>query len=219
MVPDQVMRQEAAEQDGPLAGAIGQDLRHQAPVIVIDDRLRHCPKEGKGVDVAVHPSLGHSRRIGADVTGVAVRQIQNKEVGLLLDTANLDHRLAEVGLRMARGMRQRHEHFLAPPFSLPDVILDDRVAAGEPALVTKPVEHPLRRVPLLPRHGAIRLKPALDDRDKGIKLRPPDFGRPPVARRHRERHHLRNRITGDVEGLRRLTLAHACRAGLANPEI
>src|SRR5690606_19351063 len=31
VVPDQVMRQEAAEQDGPLAGAIGQDLRHQAP--------------------------------------------------------------------------------------------------------------------------------------------------------------------------------------------
>jgi len=55
--------------------------------------------------------------------------------------------------------------------------------------------------------------------DKGIKLRPPDLGRPPVARRHRERHHLRNRITGDVEGLRRLTLAHARRAGLSNPEI
>src|SRR5690606_19505940 len=137
----------------------------------------------------------------------------------LLDTANLDHRLAEVGLRMARGMRQRHEHFLAPPFSLPDVILDDRVAAGEPALVTKPVEHPLRRVPLLPRHGTFHHKPSPDDRDKWIELPPPDFSRPPVARRHRERHHLRNRITGDVEGLRRLTLAHAPRAGLANPEI
>ena len=61
-VPDQVVGQEAAEQRGALAGAVGQDLGHEAAIIVVDDRLRHGPEEGKGMDVAVHPGLRHRRR-------------------------------------------------------------------------------------------------------------------------------------------------------------
>lgn len=59
--------------------------------------------------------IGHRRRVGPHIARVAVRQVQH-EVGLLLNTANPDQSLAEVGLRMARRMRQRHEHFLPTAF-------------------------------------------------------------------------------------------------------
>jgi hypothetical protein len=65
------------------------------------------------MDVAIHPGLGHRRRIGPHIAAVAVRQIEHEEVRLLLHAADHHHRLAEIGLRMARRMRQRHEHLLA----------------------------------------------------------------------------------------------------------
>ncbi len=65
------------------------------------------------MDVAVHPCLRHRRRIGPHIAGVAVRQIEHEEAGLLLDTADHHHCLAKVGLRMAQRVRQRHEHLLA----------------------------------------------------------------------------------------------------------
>ena len=125
----------------------------------------------------------------------------------------------EVGLSVTRRMRQRHEHLLATPFTFPDVILDDRVTANKPAFLAKPVKHPLRRMPLLARHRPVRLQPTLDDRDERIKLRALDLGRPSVARRNREHHHLRNRVARYVEFLRRLTLAHASSTGLTNSQI
>ena len=47
----------------------------------------------------------------------------------------------------------------------PDVVLHDHVAAREPVLVPKPLESPVRRVPLLARHirGPVRLKDRVDD--------------------------------------------------------
>ena|GEM_PF-6374432 len=111
-IPDQVVGQEAAEQRRPLAGAIRQDLRDQATVVVIDDRLRPGPEEGECMDVAVDPGLGHRRRIGPHVAAVAMRQIEHEETGLLFHAANHHRRLTEVGLRMAGRMRQRHEHLL-----------------------------------------------------------------------------------------------------------
>lgn len=148
-----------------------------------------------------------------------MRQVQNEEMGFLLNTTNPDLRLAKIGLRMTRRMRQRHKYFLPTLLPLPNVILDDRVTAGEPAFLAEPVEYPLCRVPLFARHMAIRLKPRVDDRNERLKLRPPDLGRAPIARRHRKGHHLRNRIAGDVEFLRRLTLAHARRASLTHLQI
>lgn len=65
-----------------------------------------------------------------------MRQIQHKEMGFPLHAADHHHRLAEVGLPMARRVSQRHEHFLATLIPLAHVVLDDRVAAGEAALVT-----------------------------------------------------------------------------------
>lgn len=89
-------------------------------------------------------------------------EIQHEEVGLPLHAADHHHRLAEIGLPMARRMSQRHEHLLAALIPLAHVILDDRVAAGEPALVPEPVEHPLGRMALLARHLQVFFQPMLD---------------------------------------------------------
>src|SRR5690606_21364666 len=157
-IPDQVVRQEPAEQFRPFAGAVRQDLCHQASVIIIDDRLRNRAEEGKGMDMAVDPGFGHRRGIGPDIAGIAMRQVQNEEMSFLLNTTTPDLRLAKIGLRMTRRMRQRHKYFLPTLLPLPNVILDDRVTAGEPAFLAEPVEYPLCRVPLFARHMAIRLK-------------------------------------------------------------
>lgn len=61
------------------------------------------------MDMAVHPGLGHSRRIGANIAGVAMRQIEHEEVRLLLHAADDHHSLAKVGLCVPGRVRQRHE--------------------------------------------------------------------------------------------------------------
>ena len=103
-----------------------------------------------------------------------MRQIEHEEAGLLLDAADHHHRFTEIGLRMARRMRQRHEDFLAALIPLAHVILDDRIAAGEATLVTQPIEHTLGGMALLARHLHVRIEPLVDRRHKRIQLRPPD---------------------------------------------
>lgn len=139
-IPDKVVGQEAVEQRCPLACAVGQDLRHQAAIIVVDDRLRRGAEESERMDVAIDPGLGHCRRTGPNIAAVTVRKIQHEEMRLLLHATDHHHRHAEVRLRMSWRMRQRHEYLLAALIPLAHIILDDRVAAGEPALVSKPVE-------------------------------------------------------------------------------
>ena len=184
------MRQEAAEQSGPFAGAIRQDARHQAFVIVIEHRERHTPEEGEGMNMSVDPGLRRRRRIGPDVTRIALRQVEGEEMRLLLDAPDADHRLAEVGLRMSRRVCQRHEHLAASPFLLAQVILDDRVATGEPMLITQPFENPFGRMALLAVPALILGERGIDDLDKPVQLRPLDRRLAPVSRRHRETQHL-----------------------------
>src|SRR3546814_20140966 len=47
-IPDQVVGQEATEQCRTLACPVGQDLRHKAAVIVVDDRLRRRAEDEIG---------------------------------------------------------------------------------------------------------------------------------------------------------------------------
>ena len=84
-VLEQVMRLQGAEQPCPLACAVRQDLRHQAAVVVVENRQRNAPKEPEGMDMSIRPRLRRRRRVGPDETGVAVRQVHHKEMGLLLD--------------------------------------------------------------------------------------------------------------------------------------
>ena len=78
----------------------------------------------------------------------------------------------EIGLCVAGRVRQRHEHLLPTALLLPDVVLDDRVAAGEAVLVAQAVEDALRRVTLLSRLLRIIAQDLIDDPRKGIELRP-----------------------------------------------
>ena len=206
------MRQECAEQRRPLARAVGQNLRHKTTVIIVEDRLRHGAEESEGVDMAVDPGLGNRRRIRPDIAGVAVRQIEGEEVRLLLHPADHHHRLAEIRLCLTRRMGQRYEHLLVPAFVLAHIILDDRVAAGEPVLFAQAVEDPLGRVALLAGRRTIPFQPAVDDCDEPVQLRAPDRRLTPVPRRGRIGQHLGNAVPRDVEMLRSRPLAHPFRA-------
>src|SRR5690606_15255296 len=117
----------------------------------VNDRLRHGPQEGKCVDMAVHPCLGHSSRISPDIAGVAVGQIEHEKLLLLFHPADDNYSLPKVRLAMPGRMGQRHKHFLTAPLPLAHVVLDDRVAAGKSMFITQPVKYPLGRMALLAR--------------------------------------------------------------------
>ncbi len=117
-------------------------------------------------------------------------QVEGEEMRLLLDTINDDHRFAKVGLGMPGRMGQRHEHLATAPIMLTNVILHDRVAAGEAVFVPEPLEHPLGGVPLFARDAAVLFQPGVDDLGETIQLRALDRRFAPVARRNRIRQHL-----------------------------
>jgi hypothetical protein len=101
--------------------------------------------------VAVEEGLEPLGRVGLDEARIRVRQVEAEEVDLLPDTPDHRHRLAEIDLGVARRMGQRDE-YLAPPLPpLADVVLHDRVAAGEAVLGPQALVDPLGRVPLLRR--------------------------------------------------------------------
>ncbi|CUH39810.1 hypothetical protein JSE7799_02538 [Jannaschia seosinensis] len=212
-VAEQVMRQEPAEERGPLTRPVRQDLRNQTAVVVVEDRCGHLAKEREGVDVAINPGFRCRRGISAHKAGIAVRQVHDEEMRLLLDAVDDDHRLAKVGLGMTGRMRQRHEHLSAAPLALPHVVLHDRIAAGETMLIAEPFEQPLRRVPLLAMDLAIAIQPAVDDPGEPVQLRPLHGRRSPVSWRNRERQHLLNAVARNPEVMRRRPLAHALRTG------
>ena len=82
---------------------------------------------------------------------IRVGQVHHQVVRLPLHAGNHHHGFAEVHLRFARCVDQRHEHLPSTQRRRAQVVLDDRVAAPEPVLFPKPVEDPLGRMPLLDR--------------------------------------------------------------------
>src|SRR5207302_4942761 len=68
---------------------------------------------------------------------------------------------------------------------------------GDPAsvavFVAKPLEEPLRGVPLLPRSTLILQQDLVDDPGERVELRTRRRPAPPVSGRHRKRQHLRYR--------------------------
>lgn len=87
----------------------------------------------------------------------------------------------QICLGMAGRMRQRHEHPPAALLALSDVILDDRVAAGETVLFAKAVNNLFRRMTLLARNLTVTIKPCIDDRNERFQLGPPHRRRPAVT--------------------------------------
>ena len=160
------------------------------------------------------------RRVGLDEAPVAVGQVDDEAVGLLLHAANDHQGLAEVALGVARRMGQRHEHLLRPPPALPYVVLDDGVLAVEPVLFPEPLEDALGGVTLLLGNLVIVFEDGVDDARKGLQLGTPGRGLSPVARRHGLGQHLAHgvpvqpQLSGDLPNT--LTLHHH---RPANPQI
>ena len=161
------------------------------------------------LNMAIDPGLRDRRRIGAHVTGIAVWQIEREEMRLLRDATDDDHGFAKIGLRMARCMRQRHEHLAPQPFMLTQVILHDGIAANEPVLIPQPFENTLGGVALLAVPALILSQPRIDNLGEPIQLRPLDLGPPPVTGRHRKTQHLLHAVARNPEMTRRRTLTHA----------
>jgi hypothetical protein len=130
-------------------------------------------------------------------------------VDLLPHAAYHPHRFAEIYLRMARRVRQGHESLASPSPLNPNVILDDRVAAGKAMLIAKSLEYPLGRVSLLYRRCSVRFQDCLDHWDQRTQLRLLRRPLPNIPGRHREPTHLRNRLSAQSKNTSRFPPAFA----------
>ena len=170
--------------------------------------MRHLAEERKRTVVTIAECFGGLRRIGLHETGIAVRQIHRKKVDLALDPCDLRQRLAKIHLRMARIVPQRNEHLAMSQPSRQHVVLNDGDPARVAVLVAKPVEDPLRGMPLLSRPTFIRRQDPVDDPSIRIQLRTRRRSAPPVPGGHRKRQHLRYRPRVDPKAPRRFPPAH-----------
>ena len=133
--------------------------------------------------MAVQEGPGGLRRVSLDVAAVAVGQVEDEAVGLLLHPADDDQGLAEVALGVSRRMGQRDEHLLGLTAILPDVVLDDGVLAIKPVLAPEPLEDALGGVSLLPGDLLVIFQDLVDDAGEGLQLGTPGRGLPLVTRR------------------------------------
>jgi hypothetical protein len=167
--------------------------------------------------MAVGPRLRRRCRISPHVAGIAVRQVEDKEMRLLFDTTDHHARFAEIRLRMPGSMAQRHEHLATTTLMLAHIFLHDGVAAGKPMLVPQPVENTPGRVTLLARAIGVLAQPLIDDLGEAVELRPFHRRRPPIPRRRRVNDHLVHAVARDPEVTRDRALAHALpEVGLTN---
>ena len=133
--------------------------------------------------MAIQEGLGGLRRVGLHEAAVAVGQVDDEAVGLLLHAADDHQGLPEVALGVSRRMGQRHEHLLGLAAMLPHVVLDDGVLAVKPVLVPQPLEDALCRVALLPREPEIIIQDPVNDASVCLQLGTPGRSPPPVTRR------------------------------------
>src|SRR5689334_379714 len=189
-VGEQVMGLQLTEDPRPLPRPIAQEAGHRQLRIVVEDRLRYAAEEAKCGVVPVAKRFGGLRRIGLHKAGVAMRQVDCKEVDLALYPGDLRQCLTKVRLRMARIMPQRYEDLELPQSARQHVVLNNGDPAGIAVLVAKPFENPLRGMPLLPRPAFVLHQDTVDDPGERVELRTRRWSPPPIPRRYRERQHL-----------------------------
>ena len=208
-VPDEVVREKSAEKPRPAARPVALEPRHKTPVVVVEHRQRDRTEQRECVHVPVDPRLGRRRGVRPNVRRVALRQVEGEEMDLALDPGDVRPRFAEITLPMPRRMNQRHVHLPAPAMMLANVVLHDRVPAGEAVLVAKTLENALRRVLLLAMVVvAVPAQPLVDESGESIELGTAHRGRAPVPRRNAELEHLPHALARDTEMARRRALAH-----------
>src|SRR6266567_660229 len=189
-VGKQVMGLQLAEHARPLSHPMAQDAGHRQLRIVVEDRLRYAAKEAECGVVPVAKRFGGLRRVGLHKAGVAMRQVDRKEVDLTLYPGDLRQRLTKVRLRMTRIVPQRYEDLELPLPARQHVVLNNGDPAGIAVLVAKPFEDPLRGMPLLPRPTLILRQDTVDDPGERVELRTRRRPAPPVPGRNRKRQHL-----------------------------
>src|SRR3954469_18081244 len=109
---------------------------------------------------------------------------------------------------MTKIVPQRHEYLAMPQPPRQNIVFYDGDPAGVAVLVAKPLEDPLRGMPLLLRSRFIRRQDGVDDPGKRVELRTRRRPAPPVPGRHRKRQHLRHRPRVDPITPRRFPTAH-----------
>ena len=95
---EQVMRLQPAEGPRSLPRAIRQDARHQALVIVVENRLGNAAKEGEGSVVSVQPGLRRRRRVGRNKAAISVGKGHNEKMRPMLYPSDDRVRLTKVRL-------------------------------------------------------------------------------------------------------------------------
>ena len=91
---------------------------------------------------------------------------------------------------MAGVMPQRYEDLALPQSARQNVVLYNGDPAGIAVLVAKPLEDPLRGMPLLSRPALILRQDTVDDPGKRVELRTRRWSPPPIPGRDRECQHL-----------------------------
>ena len=128
------MRVELAEALRSLPRAVPENLRHRQRGVVVDDATRHAAEVAERGVVSFAKRLRRLGRKRLHERVVAVRQIHDQVVRLAFDAVDDHQGFAEVGLGVARRMRERHEHLLPAQLLPAHVVFDNRVAAREGVL-------------------------------------------------------------------------------------
>jgi hypothetical protein len=201
------MADKLREGAGALALAVPENPSHRDFKIIVQDRDRNAAEEGEGQDMAVEKGLSRLRRIGLDEAGVLLRQVETKHVPLHANAADDADAFAEIDLRMARRMGERHEDLAGSCPRNPNVILHHGITAGKTVFEPQPFENSLRRMPLLRRRRLIGLQDRIDDRKERSELRPLRSLGSHITGRRRIAAHLGNRVPAQSENPRRLAPA------------
>src|SRR5580693_2744834 len=201
------MANKLREGAGSLALAVAQNARHRDFEIIVQNRQRYAAEKGKCQNVPIKKSFRRLRRIGLDEAGVRMRQVEAEHMQLHPYAADDANAFAEVDLRMARRMGQRHEDLARPAAGDPNVILHYGITAGKTVFEPQPFENPLRGVPLLRRCRLVGLQDRVDDRYEQSELRPLRRLGSHITGRRRIAAHLGNRVSAQSENPRRLAPA------------
>ena len=128
--------------------------------------------------------------------------------------------LTEVALSVTGSMRQRNVHLPCPQAPLTHVVLDYRVLAGEPVLISQALEDALGGVTLLPGAATVLIQYPVDHTPVRVQLRPARRRSSTIPGRRRVLQHLAHRVPVQPEHPRRLPRAHTIHhAGPAHPRV
>ena len=128
-----------------------------------------------------------------------MRQVHHEVVRFLLRSGQHYQGFAEIGLRLAGRVPQRHEHLLLAHPLQPHIVLHDGVAAPVAALFPQAVEDPLGRVSLFLRLVLVVFQNGVDHAQPRPQLGPLHRLLAPVARRHGVAQHLAHALAGHAE--------------------